>query len=284
VKLPSFLDCAELNNLRGQMGAPLARRFDLHVQIKSIELPIAERLQQGGIDVEFDEIHKLNDRTLEYKGHRVLLYIRDIANYGERHKQSMPKFHFTFCSTLNTMRRDNRFRRYVVAQSADGEFKVNIIGQSDEPKYVRLNVCQNCLDEIAWQGFHLELPRETREQAVKDFSLSAFFEKYPRDLLTVKPDHTSETAPLNDYPANWDEISARAKQGANYTCGSCAILLRGADLKFLHVHHKNGQKNDCRPDNLEVLCIKCHAEEPLHGHMKSQSLYREFLAKRSRIA
>jgi hypothetical protein len=279
MKLPNFLDWATLNNLRGQMGAPLAEKFGPQLKVKSIDLPIAEQLQTRGIDVEFDEIRILDDGTLGYKGHRVLLYIRDISNYSNRDKQSMPKFHFTFCSTLNTMRQNRRFARYVVANRADGEFQVNLIGQTDEPRFVRLHVCQNCLAQIAWQGFSSELTREARSEAVKNFSLPAFFEKYPRDLLAVKPDHTSETAPLNDYPPNWSEISDRARLVAAYRCCSCSIRLPGADSKFLHVHHRNGQKNDCHPDNLEVLCIRCHADEPMHGHMKAMPLYHEFLAK-----
>jgi hypothetical protein len=279
MKLPNFLDWATLNNLRGQMGAPLAEKFGPQLKVKSIDLPIAEQLQTRGIDVEFDEIRILDDGTLGYKGHRVLLYIRDISNYSNRDKQSMPKFHFTFCSTLNTMRQNKRFARYVVANRADGEFQVNLIGQTDEARFVRLHVCQNCLAEIAWQGFSSELTREARSDAVKNFSLPAFFEQYPRDLLAVKPDHTSETAPVNDYPLNWSEISDAAKRSAGYRCCSCSIRLTHADSKFLHVHHKNGQKNDCHPDNLEVLCIRCHANQPMHGHMKALSDYNEFLRK-----
>jgi len=279
VKLPSFLDWAPLNLLRHQMGASLAAPFGPQLHMKSIDLPIAEQLQTRGIDVKFDEIRILEDGTLEYKGHRVLLYIRDISNYSNRDGQSMPKFHFTFCSTLNTMQQNKRFARYVVANRADGEFQVNLIGQAEEPRFVRLHVCQNCLAQIVWKGFSSELTRSARTEAVKNFSLPVFFEKYPRDLLTLKPDHTSETAPLNDYPQNWSDISDSAKQKALYKCHTCATQLTGADSKFLHTHHKNGQKNDCRPENLEVLCIRCHGDEPMHGHMKALPHYNEFLRR-----
>lgn len=279
MRLPNFLDWGALNSLRGQMEAPLAEKFGPQLKVKSIDLRIAEQLQTRGIDVEFNDIRILDDGTLEYKGHRVLLYIRDIANYSNSDKPSMPKFHFTFCSTLNTMQQKRRFARYVVANRADGEFQVNLLSQTDEPRFVRLNACQNCLAQIAWQGFSSELTREARNKAVEGFSLPAFFEKYSRDLLAVKPDYTSETAPLNVYPPNWSEISDRARIGMAYRCCSCSIQLRGADSKFLHVHHKNGQKNECHPENLEVLCIKCHANEPMHGHMKAMPDYHEFLAK-----
>jgi hypothetical protein len=78
---------------------------------------------------------------------------------------------------------------------------------------------------------------------------------------------------------NWNEISDRTRRDAAYRCHSCSIRVPRADSKFLHAHHKNGQKNDCHAGNLEVLCIACHANEPMHGHMKAMPLYYEFLAK-----
>ena len=51
--------------------------------------------------------------------------------------------------------------------------------------------------------------------------------------------------------------------------------------RYLHVHHKNGQKNECEEINLEALCIRCHAEEAMHSHMKSHPDYQEYARLRS---
>jgi hypothetical protein len=42
------------------------------------------------------------------------------------------------------------------------------------------------------------------------------------------------------------------------------------------VHHINGLKSDDSPENLRVLCIGCHAEQPSHGHMRSMPDYRSY--------
>jgi len=68
---------------------------------------------------------------------------------------------------------------------------------------------------------------------------------------------------------------AKALKDAEYTCGRCGkkqSKAKGKEQK-VSVHHKNGIGNWekvidvifeeilCSPDNLEVLCPKCHEEE-----------------------
>jgi hypothetical protein len=279
-ELPNFLSWSSLNGLRQKMGAPLAASFAPDHRYQEIDLPVLERLRNDGVDVKFDEVEVLNDRTLAYKGYRVLLYIRDIAAIGQR--ESMPRYHLAYCRTLDKMRRNARFERYVVANGDSGKFQVNVIDNDVRTQYVKLNVCQNCLDEIHWNGFNMKMPPEGRHNVVSKFALPDFFEKYPRDLMAVRPMHSSDTAPLNTYTQDWNEVSERTKRQRGYQCGTCGTTLRQVDSKFLHVHHRNGQKHDNRDLNLDVLCIGCHAEEPMHGHMKHLPDYREYTERYGR--
>lgn len=277
MKLPNFLDWAQLNELRQTMEAPLAERFGRQLVAKEIALPpIPERLHGEGIDVAFDEIQVLEDGTLGYKGYRVLVYIRDVAAYGRR--TELPKFHVTYCTKLEQMRRNNRWSKYVVANRDDGKFKINLTEQGVS-KTVPLNVCQMCLAEIAWKGFRFEMDKVSRTKAVSDFALGEFFERYPRDLMAVKPGHTSDTSPRNAYAFNWQEISERTKKERNYTCEKCRKQFLGSDARFVDTHHRNALKNDNSDSNLEVLCIGCHADEPMHSHMKAHSRYKEYVRK-----
>ena len=274
IKLPDFLTWSTFNGLRSKMGAPLVARFGAQPVVTAIDLPVIERLQGAGIDVTADQIQILGDGTLAYKGYRVLVYIRDVPTIGSR--GSMPKYHFAHCRTLETMYRNHRSERYVVAISDSGLFHVNVLDSGIKSEPVRLDVCQNCLAHIRWKGFDMQMARSSRLSIVDQFRLSEFFDKYPKDLLAVTPKHSSDTAPINTYTDDWPEVSARTRSRRGNKCEKCSIVLAGAESKYLHVHHRNGQKHDNINGNLEVLCIGCHAEEPMHAHMKGLPDYREF--------
>lgn len=280
IKLPDFLTWSTFNGLRHKMGAPLAERFGASHVVTEIDLPLIDRLQGAGIDVTADQIQVLDDGTLAYKGYRVLVYIRDIPSVGNR--GSMPKYHFAHCRTLETMYRNHRSERYVVAISDTGLFRVNVLDGGVTSEAVRLDVCQNCLTHIRWKGFDMQMARPSRLSIVDQFKLSEFFAKYPKNLLLVTPKHSSDTAPLNAYTEDWSEVSARTRSRRGFKCEKCSIVLAGTESKYLHVHHRNGQKHDNSDVNLKVLCIGCHAEEPMHSHMRGLPDYREFSERHRR--
>ena len=283
MKLPNFLENNALNNLRKRVGAPLSF-YKLKVTLpepvfKPREVlkitPVALPLE--GLDVEFGQISSHSDGTLVYDGRRVLIHIRDVANIGGR--KHVPRFHVANCRTLIEMKSSGRFERYVVSEREDGNFHIRY--DSGPLKITKLDVCQNCLDKLSWNGFSSDMSKNSRTQIVSSFLPKLFFDKYPKSLHPVIPSFTSATAPINEYPQNWEDISRELKKQLRYRCQEpgCSIQLSTYDSKFLHVHHKNSLKNDCRPENLVCLCIRCHAQQPNHSHMKSLPEYVEFLSK-----
>ncbi|HEX4045744.1 MAG TPA: HNH endonuclease signature motif containing protein [Gammaproteobacteria bacterium] len=278
VKLINFFEMPHFNQLRHEMQAPEAVRFKTNTEIRLLDEDSIRRLGQDGIEIELEEIKTLKDKTLSYKGQRVLVYIRDVSKY--RHEIRLPRFHISYCKTLEEMTNIGRWARYVVSHRDDGYFQV-CINNSDYKSEI-LNVCQFCLETLNWSDFSIHRLRTSeRKKIVMTFSISDFFIKYPKSLFSITPTYTSDTAPSNAYTNDWPIISERLKEEREYRCdsASCAITLSGKDKRYLHVHHKNGVRNDNSKSNLEVLCIRCHAKEPLHVHMKSMPAYKEFILK-----
>src|ERR1700694_3617025 len=67
----------------------------------------------------------------------------------------------------------------------------------------------------------------------------------------------NECDPKDGYPYVWDSISEQLRFEWNYECLDCGQAYR-AHGDTLTVHHFNACKADCRRENLEVLCWRCH--------------------------
>jgi hypothetical protein len=278
MKLPNFYHFEPLNLLKERMGLAREDLGTLDVQVDAARLTAAEleRLtSQDGLDISLNDLRVLKDGTLAFKDSRVLLYIRDVSVMGDREPE--PRYHLANCSTLRQMRERKRFNRYVVSTRLDGVFNLNIIrGQSSTRKLVSLSVCQNCLQFLVLDGFRIEWAAAKRMRAVRAFSLDRFFEEYPKSLHHETPKYNSDNAPLNNYTSDFGFISGRMKETRQYKCEDCGFDCSRKGLqKFLHAHHKDGDKSNNCSENIRVLCLECHAEE--HDHMRGLPELREFL-------
>lgn len=277
-KLINFLDHSEFNYLRFIMNAPLVPSFTAR-KISLLDEESIRKLGTEGIDIDdFSQIKIEADRTLSFKGKRVIVYIRDVKEISEQ--QSLPKYHLGYCTTLETMTQANRFNRYVIANREDGIFTINYINQTfRQDTNTRLNVCKNCLDLLAWENYKKNLLQQIKNKIVENFSLVDFFTQYPKDLISILPTYTVDTAPINDYSDDWGMISEGIKHERGYKCESCNLGLTGTNRKYLHAHHKDGQKSNNSKHNIDLLCIYCHANESMHSHLKQTNDYKDFVIK-----
>lgn len=277
MKLPDFTQFAPLNELRKKMGAEKIREFTPPERLTKEE---TEKLAKGVMEIKLDEIRVLDDGTLAYKDSRVILHIRDVSNYrrGDSDQiEDLPRFHVSYCDTLEYMFSINRDKRYVGATREDGSFEIKIITKGKEKsRNEKLIICQNYLKKLGWEGCLKRSSQKKMDSLVSGFTLQDFFKKYNKTLITETPTHTSDTAPINDYSRDWDEVSKRKKVECGYRCEQCGLDL-SSHQKFLQCHHKNGQKNDNSLSNLIVLCLGCHVKEPMHGHMRALPDYQEFI-------
>lgn len=281
MRLPDFENDPDLNLLRKAMGAEL-RDYTPAPPSDLLTFEEIERLAGEGIEIPLEDVRVLNDGTHVYKGRRVIVYIRDVAEYGAR--MSMPKYHLAICSTLNTMIEEGRYqKRYVVATRDDGKFSIQKIrGEVVVKTEEALDVCQQCLDELKYKSFSLRRDREWRLNAVKKFSIKGFFDELGKSCVWATPSFDAVHAPANIYSPQFYRIAKSLKEERGYRCEQvgCEIDLSAPEnRRFLHAHHVNADKSDNHPSNIRLLCIRCHASEFQHSHMKENPDYAAFCAK-----
>lgn len=271
MNLPDFRQHDGLNRLRQQIGASLIP-WNSRGNWNTID--IDNLLRTSGLDISPDELEYPDDGTLEYDGRKVVVYIRD------QNVDFQPyRFHVANCSTLLQMRRQNRYDRYVVATRTDGNFIVNSFERDtliEENAEERLDVCINCLKRLDYNGYNRH-QRPKQKEIKQAFDLHEFFDLYSSQIA-ITPRHTDTTAPLNIYPLDLEQISREYRESVGWECESCQVYLGDEDMqRFLHLHHVNGLRHENRNENLRALCIKCHAEEPQHQHLRNHPDYVEYL-------
>ena len=280
MKLPDFSGHVGLNKLRQQMEAEL---ISWNSGGNWAPINIDGLLDTTGIDIPPEEIEYAPDGTLEYKGRKVVVYIRDqyhrdqyaLDSYELIDPEHLCKFHVADCQTLSQMRRQGRYDRYVVATRSDGNFTVNFLDGGrliKEEVECRLYVCKNCLYKLNYSKYR---NKKTQQNEIREsFDLNEFFEMYGSQI-TNKPTGTDITAPVDQYPSNWPQIARHYKEKVGWKCEECEIDLRERE-GFLEVHHIN-LKHDNNEQDLRALCIGCHAEQFQHQRIKSTPKYKAFL-------
>jgi len=270
MKLPDFSNFLPLNELRSSMGAKLIL-WSANREWSSFDPNEWRRLQREGLDVPIEEVIPATDLSLEYRGEKVILYIRDqqtnIKYYGT--SGTGYRFHVADCQTLINMRDMGRYDRYVVTRKMDGKFIVNLINYGDlveKEVEIELKVCKNCLKALNYKKYNSKSYPE-KDTIWKKFNIMEYFEQYDSKIKKL-PRHDPQSAPINIYPDNIKEISDLYRERVNWKCEECLLDFK-IFKKFLHLHHIDGNKSNNNPSNLQALCLGCHAEKDGHSHLRN---------------
>jgi hypothetical protein len=281
MNLPDFHYHKLFNQLRQKMGAKLIEMSKIPWNTIDTDEFLKRLNSLDGIII--DNIHEIeikDDGTFEYRGQKVLIYIRD-QRYDPSYEKKEYKYHICNCEVIDRFIQNNRFDRYVVSTRNDGKFLVNIKNTAtnafiEQNVIKELKVCKKCLEALNFNNYSFS-SRENKNKIYNNFDLKDFFNQYNTQHST-KPTYMDTNAPADLYSEEFEKKSLQIRKKNNWTCEKCGIKLKPEHHHFLHVHHINGVKSDDRPTNLMCLCIKCHSEQPDHDHLKYNDDYIKFIA------
>ena len=224
--------------------------------------------------------------TLAYHGYPVYVYrrmqinkayfdeIKDEMNAGDAVPDKSPRVHFMLCSTLTDSVKEEKIAKFFCTQETIGIFDIDLFDR-DEGSFLdqislRLLPCTHCLklyhnDPKIYKG-----DKRVNQFSFVDFSVSR------GDLFA--PTWRNRTAKQIG-EKNWDNLSNALRKKANLTCQNraCNFKAKAHQKGYLEVHHKNRDPSNNHPSNLEVLCTRCHAEQPGHHHLKNEDKYHRFM-------
>lgn len=271
MKLIDFNEFIPFKRVKTKMGIPKNCNiiYDNSTKFDEIEFEQTsewvEIVRGRGKDISLEELTVNKDKTLEYKGKKIILYIRDQYSYNTEYK-----YHIAWCKTLQNMSSDKRLNRYVVSRRTEGMFIVNILDRAthkpiEENIERKLGICKNCLKALNYKKY-INSTQEQKNNIYEAFNIKEFLSEYDTKFKQI-PKYTDLTSPLNKYADNWSEIARGYKRYKNWTCEECGEVFFN-NPQMLDVHHIDGSKYNNNYLNLRALCKKCHAEQPYHGHYK----------------
>lgn len=213
--------------------------------------PIKEKLNhiQLNKNVEFkpDGIFYIDKKGVKHKG---FLYIE--KGYTQRTVMDnnlatrVPTFHVANCQTIEEQKRRINFNGHYV-------FSTEVVWMEDYDKVMKQpRVCKHCV-RLSSEVHNGMLTDEYREKVILNNAKEGNFFKteLPKDV----------TLNFWGYTASWDEERRNYRMKMKFTCEECGINLNKtfADGYYLDTHHIDGNKKNNDEDNLQCLCVLCHA-------------------------
>jgi hypothetical protein len=281
------IEFSRLERALTSIGAERAQIGQISAKRSLGRSPIEIRLlEQGSLILsgeELDEVLHFPAGIAAIGSTQITLHIfQPFATLEELEQTPAPKprYHVADCLTLENMREKGRFNRYVSTAEADGYFRVEPWDYETQTRgdelLAKLAPCQNCLKFLDYDGFEDKKQRD-RKAIVNDFDIQAFFKNY-EPIFRCLPLYNADDFPEGNYTSDWARISEDLRRNAGWTCKNCDVGL-SEHRNLLHAHHKDGNRGNNKPSNLEALCCVCHKQKPFHEGMHIDPKYLQLIGQ-----
>ncbi len=238
INLLDFKNHTGLKKLLSEMG------IDVLAELPPLTF-IEKIIPSEGMEITVSDIVITDQGLVTVNDQVCCIYIKAQSEkwYDLQQNISSYKYHVYNCQTIQSMIESGRGARYVASKRDDGFFPVLTHKGLREMK---LGLCGNCRSSLSKLR---DLPNP--------FSLKEFYKKFKSEERLLTP---------NEYAKDHSEVATRYKKLFNYTCQFCNVNCTGAK-HLLHMHHKDGNKTNNARENLGILCVACHADQPYHSQM-----------------
>lgn len=192
-------------------------------------------IQNGEVEISDEGIYYINPVT--GSKHQVFLYKKSV--YLEYHgEKTKPKMHIANCKAIQNFGKE-QYRR-----ANTGTVLVWDKSTHQEVPVSDLPLCTYCRNMLFGQS--VPTSSDDFESAMREAA-----EKAKKDESEID---------LKGYLWKWHKRSKQYREKMNYTCERCGFQATTMlSRQYLHVHHKDGNKLYNDDENLECLCIACHA-------------------------
>ena len=195
---------------------------------------------------------------------QVFLYKKDyhLEKYGK------PRFHICKCEVIDDFINMGRFKQHYVRANSEPLPVIDLDDGRELKKVEGLPLCNYCRKIVLKYG---------------NMDSSDFVEMLRSANDKQQEDYEGVELDLFGYTKDWDMISKAYREKHNYTCEKCGLHIEDDYYKqFIHVHHKNGDKLNNNENNLQCLCLYCHAHVD-ENHLKrlttgaNKYIYEDFI-------
>jgi hypothetical protein len=227
---------------------------------KFIENEIQERIKrtssfnfEPSLNVSYRLIKTEGKYFFYQKNEDKCLMFAYLNKYNTKKYDKLPSYHICKCPTRN------EFTGFVFASKMPVSIyckdRGENIGEQDLP------LCENCISE-------------SNKGILRWFAKGKPWYEYVLEYANYKT-FTQADKKKDGYVHIWKQLSEAKRESSDWCCENCNIELKSKELKlFLEVHHKDKKPLNNKTDNLQSLCILCHADKHPNNYSSGDNLLR----------